>query len=59
MSIVTSEFYTMEEFLRRDHLLKLAGLTAKNLPEVYAHLKYFRAKGSEQYDEEAFVAAFS
>lgn len=59
VSIVTSEFYTMDEFLCRNHLLKMAGLTAKNLPEVYAHLRCFRAKGIEKYDEAAFVATFS
>lgn len=56
VSIEPSELRSMEDFLKRDHMLRMIGLSAKNLPEVYKWLKMFR---QVDCSEEDFVCRFS
>lgn len=57
VSIAVDELRSMNDFLLRDHMLKMAGLRAKNLPEVYRHLSFFHMV--DEYDEERFLQDFS
>lgn len=57
LSIAVDELRSFDDFLLRDHMLKLAGLRAKNLPEVYRHLNFFHMV--DGYDEERFLREFS
>ena len=56
VSIEPRELRSMNDFLKRDHMLRMIGLRAKNLPEVYSWLKCFH-----QVDctEEEFINAYS
>ena len=56
VSVAERELRSMDDFLVRDHMLRMAGLRAKNLPDVYKWLKMFR-----QVDctEDEFLAEFS
>lgn len=56
VSIVPEELECMNDFLLRDHLLRLIGLRAKNLGEVYKHLSFF---GWVDCSEEDFIRAYS
>ena len=42
VSIATDELRCMDDFLKRDHLLQMIGLSAKNLPDVYRRLSMLR-----------------
>ena len=56
VSIEPRELRSMNDFLKRDHMLRMIGLRAKNLSEVYSRLKYLH-----QIDctEEEFISAYS
>lgn len=56
VSIDLTELISMSDFLKRDHLLRMIGLRAKNLSEVYSCLKCFH-----QVDctEEEFIRTYS
>ena len=41
VSIEPGELRSMDDFLIRDHMLRMIGLRAKNLPEVYSWLNCF------------------
>ena len=56
VSIEPSELRSMEDFLKRDHMLRIIGLSAKNLPEVYKWLRMFR---QVDCSEEEFIRRFS
>lgn len=56
VSIEERELRSMNDFLVRDHMLKMAGLRAKNLPDVYKWLKMLR---QVDYSEEEFLERFS
>lgn len=56
VSIEPSELRSMDDFLKRAHMLRMIGLRAKNLPEVYSWLRMLR-----QIDcsEEEFARMYS
>ena len=56
VSIVVDELRSLDDFLVRDHMLRMAGLRANNLPKVYEWLKYFR---QVECSEEEFVRMYS
>lgn len=56
VSIVATELKCMDDFLIRHHMLKMAGLIANNLPEVYGWLRTIHAVDC---DEETFIKEFS
>lgn len=57
VSIVCKELESIEDFLLRNHMLKMAGLRAKNLLEVYERLNFINQV--DGYDEESFLREFS
>lgn len=57
VSLVTREIRHWQDFHLRHHLVKLAGLIIRNLPEVYKHL--FIIRETNGYTEEAFIKKFS
>ena len=56
VSIVTSELHSLDDFMMRQRMLEMAGLRAKNLPEVYSWLRMF---GFVNCSEEDFIHRFS
>ena len=56
VSIIVDELRSLDDFLVRDHMLRMAGLRANNLPKVYEWLKYFR---QVECSEEEFVRMYS
>ena len=56
VSIVTDELRSMDDFLRRNHMLRMAGLKAKNLTEVYKWLSFFH---QVDCSEEEFIHRYS
>ena len=56
VSIELSELRSMNDFLKRDHMLRMIGLRAKNLSDVYSWLKYIH---QVDCSEEAFVCKYS
>lgn len=57
VSIVCMELQSIDDFLLRNHMLKMAGLRANNLVEVYKWLDMLRQV--DNYDEKSFVREFS
>ncbi len=56
VSIAERELRSMEDFLLRDHMLKMAGLKVKNLPKVYSWLRMLK---QVECSEEEFIQEFS
>lgn len=56
VSIEVGELRSLDDFLVRDHMLRMAGLRAKNLPEIYGWLKMLR---QVECSEEEFVKRYS
>ena len=58
VSITTHAIRSFDDFKMKSHLLKLAGLKAKNIDEVYRYLSMLHYPGIEGYDENSFVEEF-
>lgn len=56
VSIEPSELRSMDDFLKRDHMLRMIGLRAKNLHEVYSWLYGFQ---KVDCSEEDFINTYS
>lgn len=56
VSIEPSELRSMDDFLKRDHMLRMIGLRAKNLPEVYSWLNCFHQVDCSKED---FINTYS
>lgn len=56
VSIEPSEIRRMEDFLKRDYMLRMIGLRPKNLPEVYRWLRFLH---QVDCSEEEFINTYS
>lgn len=56
VSIEPGELRSMDDFLKRDHMLRMIGLRAKNLPKVYSWL---RCLHQIDCSEEEFLRMYS
>ena len=59
VSLELHEIKTMDDFLLRIHMLNYIDVPAKNMIEVYKHLKWLRLPELVTYDENRFVREFS